>query len=61
MTKVLIAGNGKLGQFRFDTISMQQDRGIDLSFAYHNQLYLCDIKRVDVAITIGIGARGSIV
>ena len=61
MTKVLISGNGKLGQFRFDTAYMQQDGGIGLLSTHHDHLYFGDIQGVHVAITIGIGARGPIV
>ena len=61
MTKVLVSGNGKLGQFRFDAAYMQQDRGIDLLVAHYEQLYFGDINGVHVAVTIGIGAWGSIV
>ena len=61
MTKVLIAGNGKLGQFRFDTAYMRQDRGIALLSTHHDQLYFGDIDGVHVAVTIGISAWGSII
>ena len=61
ITKVLMAGNGKLGQFRFGAAYMRQVRGIDLSFTRHNQLHFGNIEGVYVAVTIGIGARRSIV
>lgn len=61
MTKVLIARNGKLAQFRFDTAYMRQDRGIDLLSTHHNQLYFGNIEGVYVAVTIGISAQRSIV
>lgn len=61
MTKVLVSGKGKLGQFRFDAAYMQQDRGIDLLVTHYEQLYFGDIEGVHVAVTIGISAWGSIV
>ncbi len=61
ITKVLMAGNGKLGQFRFGAAYMRQVRGIDLLCTRHNQLYFADIEGVYIAVTIGISAWGSTV
>jgi len=57
VTKVLIMGRSKLGQFSFDTAYMWQDRGIGLLFPRHDHLYFGDIEGVYVAVAISISAR----
>jgi len=61
MAKVLVSENGKLGQFRFDTVYMRQDRGIVLLSTHYDQFYFGNIEGVYVAVTIGISAQRSVV